>query len=295
MIIRMIYYFLLAFSILLTVCKSSVYNAYAKRVKPSLFGTFAFNALTYGCAAAIALIALLFDEMSLSLPTVVCAVFYAAIVFSLQTISVTAMKHGAMSLTAICVMYGMIIPSLAGPIFWKEAFGVLQAIGIVLMLASLWLLRGKSREKSKTTVTWVLLAIFAFVLSGMAGLMEKIHQSTEGREEKSMFVFVACLAMLAFSIVAGLMAYGKNQKVAGSKLFWAFGGLTGLIVGAYSIINLTLAGGLDSMIYYPVANGGAMLLTVLVSCAVFKEPLDLCKIIGTVIGLGGIVCLSIPI
>jgi multidrug transporter EmrE-like cation transporter len=71
--------------------------------------------------------------------------------------------------------------------------------------------------------------------------------------------------------------------------------LSGLVIGMYSAINLTLAGKLDSMIYYPVANGGAMLLTVFVSVLFFKERFDKMRMIGAAIGLAGILCLSLPV
>ena len=49
----MIYYFLLAASIVLAVCKSSLYNSYAKKSNPTLGATFRFNAISYGAAALI--------------------------------------------------------------------------------------------------------------------------------------------------------------------------------------------------------------------------------------------------
>ena len=51
--------------------------------------------------------------------------FYAVVVCSLQTLSVIAMKIGPMSSTSLMVLYGMIIPAIAGPIFRKEKTGVL--------------------------------------------------------------------------------------------------------------------------------------------------------------------------
>ena len=298
----MIYYFLLALSIVFTVCKSSLYNTYAKKATPSIFSTFCFNALSYGAAAVILLIVTFFGEISLSVSTVICALCYAVIVISLQTVSIVAMKSGSMSMTAICVMYGMIIPALAGPIFWHEPFGVLQGVGMALRLASLWLLNDtKKTEKTDTpekktfSKLWIVLAIVAFVLSGMAGVMEKIHQSTDGKDEKAIFVCLACVFMLVFSIVGGLVTRKSERADKGAKPPILLGVFTGAIQGTYSLINLTLAGALDSMIYYPIANGGAMLLTVLVSFVLFKEKLTLKKIIGTVIGIVGIVCLSLPI
>jgi len=291
----MIYYLLLLISIILTVCKSSLYNSYAKKSSPTIESTFCFNAISYGVAALIALVGMLVGAGTLSGTTVICAFFYALIVISLQTISITAMRVGAMSTTSICVMYGMIIPAVAGPIFWKESIGILQIVGILLMIASLWLIKGKTPTQEKiTSKKWIVLAIFAFVFSGMAGVMEKIHQSTEASAERLPFVFVACAFMFVFSMAARLILRKKNNKIL-TRSTVSLAALSGLVLGLYSTVNLTLSGKLDSMIYYPIANGGAMLLTVLVSVIVFKERFDKLRIIGTVIGLLGILCLSIPV
>lgn len=290
-----IYYILLAVSIILSVCKSSLYNAYAKRSEPTTIGIFGFNAAVYGVAALIGLVLFLVGDRAMSAATVISAFFYAAVVFSLQSLSVAAMRVGSMSLTAIFVMYGMIIPALAGPIFWHEPFGLLQAAGILMMLVSLWLLNGKmDKDRIGITRLWISLALLCFVLSGLAGVMEKIHQSTDGREEKAAFVLVACLFMLLFSLVLTAISRKRGGGVSRFRPIAVLGGLAGLVVGAYSIVNLTLAGGLDSVVYYPVANGGAMLLTVVVSSLIFGERLDMRKSLGVLIGLCGIILLSIP-
>ena len=291
----MIYYLLLLVSISLTVCKSSIYNLYAKRAEPSLFSTFSFNTVAYGSAAAVALVSLLVGgTMNVSVPTLILALIYAGVVFSLQSVSIIAMRIGAMAQTAICVMYGMIIPALAGPIFWGEPFGTSQAIGIIMMLSSLWLLNDvKVKKAESASKKWWILAAVAFALSGMAGLLEKIHQSTSGHGERVEFVFVACLFMLLISATATLGTRGKGELKI--KPISALGAPAGIIIGIYSAVNLTLAGALDSMIYYPVANGGAMLLTVLVSLAVFKEAFDRKKLFGIILGVCGIVLLSIPV
>ena len=293
----MIYYFLLAVSIILTVSKSSLYNAYAKAANPSLRYVFLFNGLGYGGAAICALVALFFGgEISISTPTVLSALWYAVTVFALQSVSIFAMRVGAMALTAICVMYGMIIPALAGPIFWDEPFGILQGVGISLMILSLWLLKGDSGEKSApVSKKWLILAFVAFILSGMSGLIEKIHQSTEGREEKSSFVFLACLMMFLISFISFFFTKRKATDEVSMRTLLSIAIPVGIVIGFHSTTNLTLAGALDSMIYYPVANGGAMLLTVLVSRVIFKELFTPAKLVGVAIGLAGIICLSLPI
>jgi len=289
------YWLLLVFSIVLAVLKSSLYNSYAQKNNPTISKTFGFNTMSYLVAAVIAFAGLAITAQSISKQTVICAFFYAVIVLSLQTISITAMKVGAMSTTSICVMYGMIIPSVAGPIFWKERLGALQIVGIILMLISLWLIKGKTPEEQKgASKKWIILAAFAFVLSGMAGVMEKIHQSTQARAERMPFVCIACAFMFAFSVIARLITHTKAENKTGKSAV-LLAALSGAVIGFYSTVNLTLSGKLDSMIYYPIANGGAMLLTVIVSAIVFGERFDKSRVFGTIMGLLGILCLSIPV
>lgn len=291
----MIYYLLLAASIALGVCKSAFYNTYAKKSDSSFVATFRFNAVSYGVAAVIALVGALVSKESISVPTVLCAFFYGIIVLSLQTVSITAMSVGTMSVTAICVMYGMIIPAVAGPIFWTEPICVLQIPGIILMLVSLWFLKGETTIGNRgITTKWLLLALSAFVFSGMAGVMEKIHQSTSGKEERMSFVCIGCLFMVAFSVIAGLILRKKGENKVGIKIP-PLAILSGVVIGLYASVNLILAGELNSMIYYPIANGGAMILTVLVSAVVFGERFNRDKIIGVVVGLLGILLLSLPV
>ena len=290
----MIYYFLLAASIVLAVSKSALYNSYAKQGELTLFSIFRFHAISYCVAAVISLIGLLIASQGISPSTVLCAFFYAVIVIGLQTVLISAMSMGAMSTTSIFVMYGMIIPSISGPIFWKEPVGILQVIGMLMMLLSLWLIRDRTPGEKRTIARkWLVLAGIAFLLSGMAGVMEKIHQSTDARNEQLSFVFVACGFILLFSLVA--MGFTRKKKTVPTKSANILALLSGLVVGGYSTINLALAGGLDSMIYYPIANGGAMLLTVLVSVIFLKEKFNRVRMTGVIMGLAGILCLSIPV
>lgn len=287
-------YFLLAASIVLATVKSSVYNSYAKKVNPNVAQIFLFNTLTYLVGAIVAFLFGIGE--SITLATFLCAIGYAVIAFSLQALSVLAMTMGNMSTISLLVLYGMIIPALAGPVFWKEKFGILQAVGVVLILVSIWLLREKKESGGGKKLA--LFATLCFVVSGLAGVIEKVHQSTNGRDEKTMLLFVAYLFMLVFSAIGFLFTKSKFQKEIESivkKPILIYGAITGVIVILISQTNLTLAGGLDSLIYYPVANGGALLLTVLVSATIFKEKLTKTRILGFVLGLISILLLSLPV
>lgn len=285
----MIYYVLLVVSILLCVIKSSLYNNFAKSENPDRGGIFTFNAICYGGA----LIVPLFFGIK-GMPTVytlICASFYAGIVCSMQGLTVYAMKVGPMSLTALISLYGMIIPTISGPLFWKgEHFTTLKVMGIAVMLFSMWLL--SNVEKGKVvSKKWFPAVISVFCLSGFAGLVEKIHQSTPGKDEKALFLFTAYLIMLLISAVGKLFIRGEKKKLSvKNTIITAI--LCGFITGFYALTNLTLAGNLDSMVYYPVANGGALILTVFVSITVFREKCTKKQITGIITGLASVIMLS---
>ena len=285
-------YVLLLLSIVLGVCKSGIYNRFAKAEKPDAGGIFTFNAVSYGTAAIVTF--LLGVGKDISYVTFACAAVYAVFVFSLQALSVAAMRTGPMSLTSLFVLYGMIIPSLAGPIFWREKFGVFQAVGIAVMLISVWLLRDRGETATAAGRKWVIMVVLCFLFSGLAGVVEKVHQTSGSKGERIMFLFTACSMMFILSLIGRAAVHGRSgRRVRGSDLL--LGASSGAIVSFYSQINLTLAGSLDSLIYYPVANGGALLLTVLVSAVVFREKLTGRRLVGFVAGLASIILLSVPV
>lgn len=285
------YYILLVVSIVLTVIKSSFYNSYAKSEKPDRHGIFMFNAFCYGAAVVAAL--LLGPDGKVSISTVICALFYAVNVCSLQGLSVFAMKIGPMSASALIALYGMIIPTIAGPIFWNEPFGVMQFVGISLILLSMWLLSAGEKSDKAVNKKWLLVITVVFFLSGFAGVIEKIHQSTDGRNEKAMFLLIAYLTMFVISL-CGKFVFSKGaKKQSSAKKTVLTSVVSGLIIGVYAFINLTLAGKLDSTLLYPVTNGGALILTVIVSIFVFKEKSTIKQVAGILIGLISVIMLSL--
>ncbi len=139
-----------------------------------------------------------------------------------------------------------------------------------------------------------MVVMLLFFLSGFAGLIEKIHQSTEGRNEKAMFLFISYLMMFAVSTCGRLFSKNKNRS-GPCRTTVAYGGISGIVIGFYTFINLTLAGNLNSVVYYPIANGGAILLTVTVSLLAFKEKFSKKYMLGIITGFLSILLLSIPI
>ena len=288
----MIWGLLLAVSVILSVGKSMIYDRFAKTMRPGAKEIFRFNAACYGTAALAALC--MGPGSRISAVTVGTAVWYALCVFTFQAMSVAAMRSGSMALVTLFGLYGMIIPSLAGPVFWKEPFGVGQAAGMVLVLLSVGLISGGKGE-IRLSARWGMMAFLCFLGSGFAGVAEKVHQSTEARGEKTMFLVTAFVAMFILSLAGLLICRRGEKQKADLRKTAVLGGASGLIVAVFSLVNITLAGNLDSLIYYPVANGGSLLLTVAASELILREKPSGRQTAGFLAGLAAILLLSFPI
>lgn len=198
-----------------------------------------------------------------------------------------------MSVTALLVLYGMVIPAVAGPIFWKEPFGVLQIVGVFIMLISNFLLNKKGDAEEKASGKWLFLAVLCFLFSGTVGIIEKVHQTSVYKDERTMMLLVAYFMMFCFSLIGSIVTKDKNNKVAFAPA-GKYGFLAGISVGFLCQINITLAGALNTLIYYPISNGGAVILTLLVSRFLFKERFSGKQTIGFILGLISIIAISLP-
>jgi drug/metabolite transporter (DMT)-like permease len=287
----MINYILLGCSVVLAVVKSAFVKKYSSYAPDKNSPIFFFNLLAYGLAAIIQLV--INGIPSLSLWIVLPSAGYALSCYLMQIFLMKSMAIGSMALSSLFCMYGMLIPSVAGPLFFSESFSALQGVGVVLMILAIFFSADVRKDNSTTSKEWLIFALLTLLFSGMVGIFEKIHQT--GLQRDDIHSFLSC----AFTMIALLNAITlpivrkreENPPPIKHGLLTAI--LTGLVVVFYNRINLILAGALDTMIYYPISSGGAVLLTLIVSVIVFREPIKRNHILCFVSGTAAILLLGI--
>ncbi len=210
-----------------------------------------------------------------------------------------ALLTGPMSYTTLIIYSSMIIPAFSGRLFWNESVSGGQYAGMALMLLTFALSAGKNKEDSKMGLKWFLLSMGSFVCSGSIGEMQKIHQSSEHESEMGMFLVAAFTVATIFSFICYLFCVKiKDQKKIMSlspkkPLIYMVAGC-GIAVALINQGNLYLSGAMDSAIFYPVINGGSILLTVIAGILLFKERLTAKQWAGMAVGLAaiGLICLA---
>lgn len=263
-----------------------------------LSGSFAYTAV--GCLVAAAVLFAWGGFGKASLFTVLLGVLFGAVTALQGVTNMAALQVGPLSYTTVIISFSTLISALSGVLFFGESIGLWQIIGMVLMLASFALANGGENGGKRANLRWLLLCVVAFLATGAIGVMQKIHQSSAFKEELNAFLVIA-FGVSAF--LSGVVALLLRKKESGSEknrndrggmmLLFLLMLVSGVCVAVNNKLNLYLSGVIDSVIFFPVVNGGGLVLTTLASLIIFKERLRTKQWIGILLGIASVLCLCI--
>ena len=124
---------------------------------------------------------------------------------------------------------------------------------------------------------WVIYCVTAFFATGFIGVMQKVHQNSEHKEE--LFVFLASAFIVSF-IYAYAQSRIKKSVVAVDVRFAGLAGIVGVCAFLNNFLNLKLSGVMPSQVFFPIVNGVPILSLTLCSKVFFKEKLSKRQIAG---------------
>lgn len=202
---------------------------------------------------------------------------------------ITALSKGPMHITILVTTSSMIIPAMSGVLFFKEAFSVGKLFAIMLLIVFIYVSLKKDKG-SELNRQWTIYCILAFIFQGVVGIIQKVHQASVYKNE--LFVFLAVAFLFSF-VFARLMSNGKKGKLEFSKTEYSYAFICGLCVFAMNFINLKLSGILPTQIFFPLVNGGAVVLTSIVSAVIFKEKMNRRQLVGIIGGLVSLILICI--
>lgn len=276
---------------------------YTDKGPTGLSGGFVFNAV--GCLSAAVILLCWGGFGASSVFTIVLGVAFGAVTALQGITNIAALQVGPMSYTSVIISFSTLISSLSGVMFFDESLGWAQIVGMVLMLASFVLAAKSDVDEKKANLKWLFLCLIAFVATGGIGVMQKVHQSSEYRDELNAFLIIAFVSSAVLcAFFAALMkrresrfADEKEKGKNGKRQVWLLLGImiaSGACVAVNNKFNLYLSGVMDSAVFFPIVNGGGLVLTTLAAVLLFKEKLSTKQWIGVVLGIASVVFLCNP-
>lgn len=219
-------------------------------------------------------------------------------------------RIGLVFVESFCMLGSVAIPLFLAPVLYEgEAVNARQWAGAACLLAALALLFAKrknaaaarggetkefsgniperaaaqtektSAERRKAAaITAAYIALLVLSNAGVS-ITQKLYPVRAGKEYAPFFnlmtFFVVCACFLA-ALLAGKAFAGKRllpENAASGKKLAAFVSVAAVMIYVYSFFATLAAEALPSAVYYPLARGVSMLLTVLCDSIVFRQKI----------------------
>jgi drug/metabolite transporter (DMT)-like permease len=276
---------------------------YTDKRPTGLSGGFVFNAV--GCLTAAVILLCWGGFGQSSVFTIVLGLVFGAVTALQGITNIAALQVGPMSYTSVIISFSTLISALSGVLFFNESLGWAQIVGMVLMLASFVLATKNDDDEKKANLKWLFLCLIAFVATGGIGVMQKVHQSSEYRNELNAFLIIAFVSSAAFCAIFAALLKRRESRFADAtkkqskdkkQACFMLGIMiaSGACVAVNNKFNLYLSGVMDSAVFFPIVNGGGLVLTTLAAVILFKEKLSIKQWIGVVLGIASVVFLCNP-
>ena len=281
-------YFLLVCSIALSTGR----NLFSKKLSAATFGTkafFLYQSMLFLCGG---MAILLFGGVRFERPatiTCICVVVYGLLLILAQWFYTCALAKGNTALCSTVYSLGFVLPTLSGAVLWGEPFSATDLFGVICVVAAVVVSGIKpSKQEQKSKVIYFIPLIIAMLASGGLGIVQKVQQNSAFAGQKSLFLFIAFLLASGISTVFAL-ATKDNKSTAAEPRSIVVASCVGLFFGCCNLLNTTLAGMLDSAIFFPTLNIGVILLSLISGTIIFREQISKKEIL--ILGLGAMAIL----
>ena len=275
-------------------------KVYSNRSSGGMTGVYSYSAI--GCIVSAIALLLWGGIEGLSVFTCLLGVLFGLVVSLQEIFMIKALQSGPMAYSMVIVSCSTVFTALSGFFFFGESIGVFQILGIALMVVSFMFATEKKEGEKKGGLLWLTFCLLAFLGSGSIGFMQKIHQSSSHKGELNAFLVISFAVSFIFATTMTLISMRKEnkplfEKGSNGKIAWIFIIImisSGICVAANHKLNLALAGEIPSAVFFPIVNGGNLVLTTLSALIIFREKLTKKQWIGVIVGVLSVLALCMP-
>jgi drug/metabolite transporter (DMT)-like permease len=288
-------YFFIVLTVLLFTIQNVCIKLFNRSFMKNLASYFLFNAIYFGIVVLI-MAAADIRPVHVHAPTVILGVLFGIVFMVAFLLYMKAMENGPLSYTYLIFSFGLLLPIVFGIFIWKEKMGALQLAGLFLLLLTFCLAcKSSAGPRQKVNLKWLILSIGSLISNGILMALTKEQQILlPGREIKEFLIIAfgsGCLLSLLLFLRQRVV---KKETVAHlkDKRFALISASVGAVTAGGNFLSIYLCSKIPAVVQFPTVNGGVVLLSLMVTFAIFKERLNRAGVIGLFIGLCALVLLS---
>jgi len=231
-------------------------------------------------------------DLSLITPEIILfALCYSILSMLSPCLHIAALERGSVSVCSLIYGCAFLLPTVFGMFFKSQIPSITAVIGIALVMSAIFLTTGKPGKGGG----YIFISFGAMIASGGVGIAQTIFSNTHDASLQNELLFVAFTMNLVISAVMLLFVGGKGNgkpiKLDARYLICAL--MLAVCVVGQNRINLDLAGKLPSVVMFPVASGGGIAATTLLSGVMFGDKLKARQIVGICVAIAAIVLIFV--
>ena len=229
-----------------------------------------------------------------------------------------AIQKNTMVSVDVSLTLGSLLPSLLCLAFFGEEISIPKMIGFGLILAATFILAGYNKKVAGGGLMGALLLVFAALGDGLSSFAQQLYKhfytpeglNFTGREyPKSVYhfytyAFAAVALLLFFAVCVALdakkarkenRAFSLKKKITVSPGVVAYIAVMAVCLFAANYLQTVATSDfkMSSQMLYPIIKGGCLITVNFVAMIFFKEKITVRSAIGSVVALGGILCMSL--
>lgn len=214
------------------------------------------------------------------------ALFYGCAVVG----SVLAVRKGMFSLSTLVSSYSLLIPTLYGIIYLNDPVGWIGYVGIILLIASIYLLN-KKKEEVKFSVAWLIWVSVGFIGNGVCSTVQKMQQlHFDGGYKNELMIYSLAMVTVFFMIMGVITGKELGKEAKATALY---GLPKGLANGVTNLLVMVLQGVLPTALLFPMISAGGIVIAFLLAVFLYRERLTKLQLVGYVIGTVSVILLNL--
>lgn len=207
---------------------------------------------------------------------------------------INALKYGPTAITSLLINLSLILTTVWGFIFWGAKISPAVIVGLVFVVASIFLCL-YSREKDEKAFSWKWLIYVSLAFFGNAGcsIVQRTQQVEYGGRHGNMLMLFATGACAIVYVILYLRSDKRDSRVMLKTSWWVpvCAGLCNVVLNV--LVMLMAVTDLSPSLIYPVIGVGGLAVVTVFSLLVFKEKMRWWQWIGIAVGAVSVVLLSV--
>ena len=216
----------------------------------------------------------------------------AGIMFSLASLlTFIAMGCGSYVLSKLILSYGIVF-TIGYGIYLGDSITVLGWIAIVLIIISLFLVKGNEEENTKVNLKWIITISLSVLFAGVFAILQKKQQIVFEKKYDNEFMIITLGSSFIILLTIGLIKDRKHiiDILKHGSLYAAAGGISN---GVTNLLTLYLYSIAPLSFVSPVGAGVSIVISFIISKILFKEKFSKLQILGVLIGMISIVLFNL--